>query len=261
MSTGAHPLPPLIPTITSTDDMIKSDGIASAASALRYWERRQEVAANNLANATTDGFKAERVFARLIGESLPAADAVTDRRSGTLRPTGQPLDLAIDGDGFFVVATSEGERWTRGGAFTLDPQGYLVDADGFRAAGERGPIRVTRDAQDREILPERIAIDRSGLVSVNGVGVDRLRVERGAPTGSLTHTSGMHYVPDEARSQVPLAERDVRQHTIEESNVNTVSTLVDLIAVQRNYAFAQKVLTTLDGVRSTITNDLGKATA
>lgn len=241
--------------------MTKTDGIASAASALRYWERRQEVAANNLANANTDGFKAERVFARLMDEALPTADATTDRRDGTYRPTGQPLDLALNGDGFFVMGTKDGERWSRGGAFTLDPQGYLVDADGFQALGERGPIRLTRDAQGKEILPEHVTIDRGGLVSVNGVGIDRLRIERGNPNGSLTHTAGTHYVPDESRRGVPVAERDVRQHTIEESNVNTVSTLVDLIAVQRNYAFAQKVLTTLDGVRSTITNDLGKVPA
>ncbi|MEP7346641.1 MAG: flagellar hook-basal body protein [Gemmatimonadaceae bacterium] len=241
--------------------MTKTDGIASAASALRYWERRQEVAANNLANASTDGFKAERVFARLIGDALPTADAITDRREGTYRPTGQPLDLAVAGDGFFVLGTKDGERWSRGGAFTLDPQGYLVDSDGFQALGEHGPIRLTRDAQGREILPEHVTIDRGGLVSVNGVGIDRLRIERGTGNGSLTHVEGTHFVPDASRREIPIADREVRQHTIEESNVNTVSTLVDLITVQRNYAFAQKVLTTLDGVRSTITNELGKVPA
>ncbi len=240
---------------------MKTDGIASAASALRYWERRQEVAANNLANASTDGFKAERVFARLIGDALPIADALTDRREGVYRPTGQPLDLAVAGDGFFVLGTKDGERWSRGGAFTLDPKGYLVDSDGFQALGERGPIRLTVDAQGREILPEQVTIDRGGLVAVNGVGIDRLRIERSASTGSLTHSEGTHFIPDDSRREVPITEREVRQSTIEESNVNTVSTLVDLITVQRNYAFAQKVLTTLDGIRSTITNELGKVPA
>lgn len=239
---------------------MKTDGIASAASALRYWERRQEVASNNLANANTDGFKGERVFARLMGDALPTPDARTDRSPGTYRPTGQPLDLALGGDSFLVVGTSAGERWSRGGSFSIDAQGYMVDTDGFRALGERGPIRLTRDAQDREVIPADVTIDRKGLVVVNGVGLDRLRIEQGAPDASLTHTAGTHFVPpdDESRRAVPLADRDVRQHTVEESNVNTVASLVDLITVQRNYAFAQKVLTTLDGVRSTITNDLGK---
>lgn len=237
------------------------DGIASTASALRYWELRQEVASNNLANATTDGFKAQRVFARLLNDALPSPDARTDHSSGTLRPTGEPLDLALKGDGFFVVRTGDGERWTRGGAFTLDADGYLADADGNRALGTRGPIRLTRDAHDREVVPEQVTIDRSGLVAVNGVGVDRLRIERPAPSAESLHAEGTRFVPGAARGDVPIAERDVRQGTIEESNVNSVSTLVDMIEIQRNYAFAQKVLTTLDGIRSTITNELGKVPA
>jgi hypothetical protein len=112
--------------------MTKTDGIASAASALRYWERRQEVAANNLANANTDGFKAERIFARLIGDALPTADATTDRRDGTYRPTGQELDLAVGGDGFFVMGTKDGERWSRGGALTIDPRATLSTPTAFR---------------------------------------------------------------------------------------------------------------------------------
>ncbi len=240
--------------------MIKTDGIASAASALRYWERRQEVASNNLANASTDGFKAERVFARLMGESLPTPDARTDVRGGTLRTTGQPLDLAMQGDGFLVVTGPQGEQWSRGGSFRLNADGVLVDADGNAALGERGPIRLTRDAKGREILPEHVEVDRTGLVSVNGVGIDRLRVERTkAPT--LTHAEGTHFLPDASRESVAMTDRSVRQGVLEESNVNTVSALVDMIEVQRNYAFAQKVLTTLDGIRSTIANDIGKVPA
>ncbi|MFN8582724.1 MAG: flagellar hook-basal body protein [Gemmatimonadaceae bacterium] len=240
--------------------MIKTDGIASAASALRYWERRQDVASNNLANASTDGFKAERVFARLMSDALPTPDALTDVRNGTYRTTGQSLDLAIQGDGFFVVQTPSGQRWTRGGAFGLNADGVLVDADGNAALGERGPIRLTRDVQGREVLPEHVEIDRTGLVSVNGVGIDRLRIERTA-SPSLTHAEGTHFVPDGTTQSVAIADRNVKQGAIEESNVNTVSALVDLIEIQRNYAFAQRVLTTLDGIRSTISNDLGKVPA
>jgi flagellar basal body rod protein FlgG len=238
--------------------MIKTDGIASAASALRYWERRQEVVTNNLANANTDGFKAERVFARLVGEALPEAAASTDRREGSYRPTGNALDLAVGGNDFFVVGTPAGEQWTRGGAFHADAEGYLVDADGNAALGERGPVRLTRDAQGREIVPKQVTIDRAGLVEVDGVAIDRLRIERSASPGSLEHVAGTRFVPDASRQRVAETDRDVRQGMIEESNVNPISSLVDLISVQRNFAFAQKVLTTLDGVRSTITNDLAK---
>src|ERR1051325_4214106 len=84
-------------------------GMDTAASALRYWERKQEVVANNLANVSTDGFKAQRVFARLLDGMHPAPDTTTDFSTGALKETGAPLDLALEKDGFFVVSTKAGE--------------------------------------------------------------------------------------------------------------------------------------------------------
>ena len=232
---------------------MKTDGIASAISALQYWELRQEVMANNLANASTDGFRGERVFARLLAGERPAGQSATDLREGTFRPTGNPLDLALRGDSFFVVRTPDGERWTRGGAWQLDPEGRLTDHDGNMALGEKGPIHIASAASDAA----EVTIDRGGLVRVNGVEIDRLRVERGGP-GSLQHEAGGRYLPAGDRASVAPDARDVRQGVVEDSNVNTVSSLVDMIAITRNYAFAQKVLTTLDGIRATISNDLAK---
>src|SRR3954471_61611 len=102
------------------------NGMTSAAGALRYWERRQEVTANNLANVSTDGFKAERVFGKLM-DGAPVIGTRTDRRDGALRQTGSHLDLAIGGDGFFVVNTPAGERLTRGGSLRLDADEFLAD--------------------------------------------------------------------------------------------------------------------------------------
>jgi flagellar basal-body rod protein FlgF len=226
------------------------DGIAAAASALRYYERRQEIVANNLANANTAGFKAERVFARLIGESHPAPDTATDLRRGTFSETGAPLDLATDSDGFFVVSTPQGERFSRGGALQLASDGTLTDAAGNALLGEKGAIRLG---------PGTVTIDRDGLVSVNGDAVDRLRMETVAPGTNMEHDAGTLFVPDASRKPLALGERAVKQGFVEDSNVNTVSTMVDMISVQRAYANAAKALTTLDAIRATITNDLGKA--
>ena len=228
---------------------MKTDGIASAANALRYWERRQEVASNNLANVNTAGFKGERIFARLLGDGIPTPEAATDFREGTFSPTGSVLDLALRGDAYFVVNTQAGERWTRGGAWSVDPKGFLVDTDGNQALGEKGAIKVA----GKEVI-----IDHTGLVKVDGLKIDRLRIESPPPGAALQHEAGTRFVPDTTRTSVALAERNVRQGEIEGSNVNTISSLVDLISIQRNYANAQKVLTVLDGIRSTITNELGK---
>jgi flagellar basal body rod protein FlgG len=229
---------------------VPPDGIAAAASALRYYERRQEIVSNNLANASTDGFKAERVFARLIDEAHPAPDTATDRRGGALRETEGPLDLAMAGDGFFVVSTTRGERLTRGGPFQLSPEGVLTDANGNPLLGEKGMIRLA---------PGAVAIDRAGLLSVDGEAVDRLRVETVPQNASLQHEGGNLFLPDPARRALDLEDRAVRQGFVEESNVNTVSTMVDMISVQRAYANAAKAITTLDAIRATISNELGKA--
>src|SRR5687768_4258748 len=106
------------------------NGMIRAASALYYWQRRQEIAANNLPNSETTDFKAERVFARVMGDAIPVADTTTDRTAGSLSTTEQPLDLAFADDAFFVVETPNGERLTRGGSFTLDAEGRVVDARG-----------------------------------------------------------------------------------------------------------------------------------
>jgi flagellar basal body rod protein FlgG len=229
-----------------------TDGIASAASALRYWERRQEIAANNLANATTSGFKAERVFARLLGTDVVAPGARTDWSDGTLATTGNPLDLALRGRDFFVVATAQGERLSRGGAWQIDPDGFLADTDGNRVLGEKGPVRIAgRD----------VSIDRTGRVAVDDRWIDRLRVETVAADVPLTHDAGTRWLADPARRAVPPEARDVRQGHLEASNVESVGELADMIAIQRNYAFVQKAITTLSDIRSTIANDLAKPSA
>jgi flagellar basal-body rod protein FlgF len=226
-----------------------TDGIASAASALRYWERRQEVAAHNLANANTDGFKAQRTFAQLVGTSELAIGARTDWTEGTFTPTKNPLDVAVRGSAFLVVDTPNGERYSRGGSWQVDREGFLADLNGHRVLGEQGPIRVSGN---------QVVIDRSGRVAVDDVWVDRLRVESLPPNTTLQHEDGVLWVPPTDRTVQEAGQRDVLQGTLEESNVQPVSEMVDMIAVQRNYAFVQKAITTLDDIRATIAHDLAK---
>lgn len=251
---------------------LRPDGMTSAASALRYWERRQEVASNNLANVSTTGFKGERAFAHLLDAGLPVIDTMTDLRAGALTPTGAPLDLAIGGDGFFVVQSAEGERLSRGGAFRLDDLGRIVTANGEPLLGEQGEI--TLDAKAAAAVDGAVAtagsaspdgmgaslieIDRDGGVRVGGREIARLRVERVPAGGRLEHAGGGLFVPPDDREPVAEGERGIRQGTLEESNVSPISALVEMISVQRAYASVQKAMTTLDTARGTITSDIGK---
>jgi flagellar basal-body rod protein FlgF len=223
--------------------------MSAAAAALRYWERRQEIAANNLANVNTDGFKGERVFARLLNGQFPTADSATDLRAGTLRPTGQPMDLALQGDGFFVVDTPAGERLSRGGSFRLDTESRVVDASGNPLLGENGPITATGG---------EINVGTDGRVTAGGVEVGRLRVET-VPAGTrLQHDAGTYFLPDPSRAPAPAGGVAVKQGMLEDSNVSAVGEMVDMIDVQRVYSAVQRAISTMDDVRGTATRELGK---
>ena len=125
--------------------MIGFSGILTAARTMAYYSRRQEVTANNLANANTAGFKADRLVAHRPGDmDSPVPVEATDLGQGTLRMTGRPLDLAIEGKGFLVVETPGGERLIRGGSLKLDGQGTLITDDGSPVLGKQGRIVVTQ---------------------------------------------------------------------------------------------------------------------
>lgn len=225
------------------------DAMTAAAAALGYWERRQDALSNNLANADTTGFKAERVFGELLANGTTGAAAATDMSAGAVTPTGNPLDLAMGNADFFVVKTGQGERLSRGGAFRLDGNGYLSDTAGHPLMGVHGPIRI---------LGGTVAIDRTGAVSADGQFVDQLRVETVAPGTALQHDAGTLFVPPATRTTAPPDARDIKQGFLEHSNVNTIGSMVDMIAVQRAYAAVQKAVVTLDGVDGTISNELAK---
>jgi flagellar basal body rod protein FlgG len=147
------------------------------------------------------------------------------------------------------VNTSQGERFSRGGTLQLSPDGILTDSAGHPLLGEKGVIKLG---------PGQITIDRDGLVAVDGDAVDRLRMETVPPGSDVQHDAGTLFLPGPTRQALAIGTRAVKQGFVEESNVNTVSTMVDMISVQRAYANAAKALTTLDGIRATISNDLGK---
>jgi flagellar basal-body rod protein FlgF len=222
----------------------------SAASALRYWERKQEIVANNLANVSTTGFKAQRVFAQLLNGAEPVANATSDLSTGTLQQTGNSMDVAISGDGFLVVSTPDGERYTRGGNLRLDDKHQLVDSQGRPLLGEKGaPLKL---------LDGPVTISRSGEVTQNGQLVDRLRMET-APKGTELQRQGESlWVPPATKEVVKPDARNVQQGHLEESNVNSMSAMVDMVAVQRAYASVQKAIVEMDHADETITMQIAK---
>lgn len=221
--------------------------MSSAAAALQMLERRQAVLANNLANASTRGFKAETAFSRMMGNAMASTDTAIDLTAGTLTQTHNPFDLAVDGDGFFVVQTPNGERFVRNGSFQLNANRQLVDGKGNAVMGEEGPVTIP---------PGQIEIDASGTIEVNGKPMARLRIERVANGADLQHEGGTVFIPDATRTAIAPGDRKVMQGFVEESNVNALTAMTDMLSVLHRYQAAQKTLTTIDAARGIAVTDL-----
>ncbi len=224
------------------------NGIATTARTMSFYTRMQEVATNNIANASSDGFKADRITAHLVGGAEhPVPVEQTDLRQGAFRETGRALDLSLDGPGFFVVSTERGERLTRGGSFRLAADGTLTDGHGNAVLGERGPV-VLNGAT--------VEIRHDGQVMVDGQPVAALRLVT-ADAGALAKSGANQFVATGATAPAD-ARTLVRQGSVEEPNIDPISSMVDLVTIQRAYAANVDALRAMDGVLGTITGELGK---
>jgi flagellar basal-body rod protein FlgF len=207
--------------------------------------RASAVLANNLANADTPGYQAQRaIFARHLQTDPLAAlppsgrsvaysiDRATwrDTAAGPLTTTGNPLDVAIRGEGFFTVDTPRGERFTRAGRFTLDQAGKLVDADGNDVLDERGsPIAFAPG-------DSRIEIQGDGTVrSENGV-VGRLRIIRFEDPQRLRPEGDRLFAADD--EPLPVARPQLVQGAVEGSNTRPVLELTRMTEEVREFQFA-----------------------
>jgi flagellar basal-body rod protein FlgF len=224
--------------------------IVNTAQTLSYYLRQQEVTANNVANASTPGFKADRVTARqLPGAQRPVPVHGTDLQQGTFRETGRQLDLGLDGPGFFVVQTENGERLTRGGSLRLDGAGRLTDSGGAALLAEEGPLVVTG---------AEMKIEADGTVLVDGALAGRLRVVNPEDPGALLREGGGRYLPGGALREAVPEQTRVRQGAVEESNSNPLNSMLDLTNIQRAYAANVQVLKAMDGMLEIVTNQVGK---
>lgn len=201
-----------------------------------------EVVANNLANASTTGYKADRaIFAELL---VPTGDADESLSLGTLaghayefeqgglKTTQGRLDLAIQGEGFFQVETPRGNRLTRAGHFSLSDQGTIIDPNGNPVLGQGGgPINIPQDASD-------VSIAQDGTISVDGVITDSIGVFRA--DGELLRDTSTYFTPQD--DVAPVEFPTVIQGALEASNVHPVTEVARMIEVQRAYEAGQALL-------------------
>ncbi len=230
------------------------EAIRSTARTLGYYTKLQALTANNLANSDTEGFKADVMSARKIGTTtFPVPVTKTDLSQGTLTPTGRALDLSLDGPGFLVLQTDQGERLTRGGSLALDAANRLSDRHGNLVLGENGPVQIPLRYASFEIQAD-------GQVVVDGTRIDRLRVETVADPGTLLKEGAGKYQVAAGVPTVPVDTTTtmVKQGQVEDSNQDTLKGVVDLVTIQRAYAANIDSLKALDSVLGTVVNEVGR---
>lgn len=221
------------------------------AAAAGYGEGRMAILANNLANANTPGYKADQVsFSEVLSETtgLPEVSATqyVDHSAGPLERTGNPLDVALEGDGFFVVDTPDGRRFTRDGAFHMAADGRLVTADDHAVLGTGGPLVV-----DPEAGP--VTIDARGNLWQDGAQLDTIQVVGFPPGAPPTKVGGNLFA---GTGDAPVDEPRVSQATLERSNVSAILEMSRMIEIARGYEAYQKLVQTLDQT-SGQTNNVG----
>lgn len=246
-------------------------GIYSAASGMVAEMLRTDTIANNLANVNTNGYKkdiavtqsfGDLLMSKIEGKETPTevggvgtgayvAEVAPTFTAGAYRDTGNPLDVAIEGAGFFTVQTPQGIRYTRDGSFSFDAEGYLVTHDGYQVLGEQGPIQNTGK------INQTFVIDQSGQVFAGKNLLDRLKVV-GFPDSSTLQKEGNSLWQATSTGQDLGEATKLRQGSLESSNVNPIGEMVNLITATRAYEINQKIIQTQDDSLSKSVNDVGR---
>ncbi len=247
-----------------------SGEIAGLVPGAMIYELKLETLANNLSNMQTIGFKADNVAQltalpesgagayanRVTGARLPGSSTAvlpmgtyTDFSPGPSRNTGNPLDVYIDGKGFFAVETPGGTRYTRNGSFTVDGEQNLVTQEGFKVLGEGGAIQI--DGND-------VTVDADGNVTVDGDQVDKLKIVDFSDSRLLVKDGRNLFRAVAGAAETTPETVRLQQGALEEANVDAVRIMTEMIEVLRGYESYQKTVQTLDSVESKAVNELGK---
>jgi len=244
-------------------------GLYVAGTSMITNRQKMDVIANNIANSTTTGFKEDTMVSQSFSDMLLSAtnemnvvnstrevgpfntgihvDAVyTDFETGPITSTDSKTDMAIEGNGFFVVNTPDGIRYTRDGSFGIDAAGFLVTQGGNRVLGTNGEIYVG----DGEL-----SVNTAGDIFVNGERTNSFRIDNVADLNSLRKEGNNLYVGDGAAINDGYA---IRQSALEASNVDIISGIVDMMTVYRNYESSQRVIQIIDSTLGKAVNDIGR---
>ncbi|MCX8106345.1 MAG: flagellar hook-basal body protein [Ignavibacterium album] len=223
--------------------MIK--GIYHAARSLETQNKNLERIANNLANLNTVGYKREGMFIQILNQlGLPQVKSPVDMSQGELVETKNPLDLAIVGVGLFVVKTEKGFEFVRNGNFQISEEGFLVDKEGRKVIGKNGEINLSEYQLDENNL---LSISRNGEIKVGENVVDNLLIAKLNEDTYEQRKEGLNF--DSISDIQELSEEgeyQILQGYLEESNVNPIQEMENMIRVSKDYESSYKMVISLD---------------
>lgn len=251
------------------------DGFKSATQGLMAMSVKQDVIANNLANASTVGFRKEGLiissFTDILDREVEGMEAVssetmsghqlqtatdinhrsaTHMSQGPLKETGSSFDFALDdgGKGMFTIKTARGIEFTRAGKFRLNNEGFLVTPDGSQLMGHNGPIRAS--GTDFKVAD-------NGVVSVDGRQVDRILVSVFEDPADMKRAGSTGFSASTPRVRAS-SDFKIKQGYLEMANVNALQEMVGLMEVMRNFEANQKALSSNDQRLQKAVTELGK---
>ena len=221
-----------------------STALYNALSAASASAHAVDVTAHNVANADTTGFRAQRVtFREVLDRDTPAVaagDTLPDSTRGEIRSTGRPLDLALNGDGYFVLGTPGGVRFTRSGAFQVSADGILSTPEGYPVLGQGDSlITVPPDAR-------AISVGKDGTVKVGEEEVGTIRVVQVAQRDLQAEGPRLMALPGAEVAEV--REPRIESGALEGANLDVVHGMMELIRHSRSFESATKVMQTLSDV-------------
>mgnify|MGYP001033293681 CR=1 FL=1 len=246
-------------------------GLYIAGTGMLVQRKKMDVLVNNIANAETTGYKSGELVSRSFNDMLlshindPAVlnrsvgvgplgpgvhidEVIVDFQQGPLEETQRQEDLAIEGRGFFVVATPNGERYTRDGGFFLSPMGYLVNCDGLPVMGDDGYIYAEGN----------ISVDANGHVTSDSGYGGRLRIVDFAELDSLRKEGNNLYTNYGGSPMTEAENATVRQGYLEGSNIDLAKTMVDMIQITRAHEIGQRVIRMIDDTLGKAVNEVGR---
>lgn len=226
--------------------------MALGASLISTETHRVEIAGRNIANIATPGYKREIAFADALASRQSASQPAitsTDFSAGKLIHTGNSLDLAITGPGFFEVATPDGAAYTRRGAFTRDAQGRLVTSQGWPLQGSNGDIVISSSDWH---------IERDGTVVEAGNPVAVVSVVAPENTASLKRLGGDLFALNNAQARIATGST-VSQGYVESSNASTAADMMQMMEAMRRVESGQKIVHAYDDITGAALQRLGDA--